>query len=115
VITADPGVGALSPSEVGLPCFEVVPDRDVTIVLQLRRCPVASMRAGVIGINEREIASPDMASPRFKADPYPLYARLRADHYAGAAALKSLPRRVLRLVASTIYCTICRSRCKRWR
>jgi cytochrome P450 PksS len=30
-------------------------------------------------MNEREIASPDLASPRFKADPYPFYARLRAE------------------------------------
>jgi cytochrome P450 len=37
------------------------------------------MRAGLIGMNEREIASPDLASPRFKADPYPFYARLRAE------------------------------------
>jgi cytochrome P450 len=33
----------------------------------------------LIGVNEREIASPDLASPRFKADPYPFYARLRAE------------------------------------
>src|SRR5215217_7002110 len=32
------------------------------------------MRAGLIVMNEREIAS-----PRFKADPYPFYARLRAE------------------------------------
>jgi cytochrome P450 len=37
------------------------------------------MRAGLIGMNEREIVSPDLASPRFKADPYPFYARLRAE------------------------------------
>jgi cytochrome P450 len=37
------------------------------------------MRAGLIGMNEREIASPDLASPRFKADPDPFYARLRAE------------------------------------
>jgi cytochrome P450 len=30
-------------------------------------------------MNELEIASPDLASPRFKADPYPFYARLRAE------------------------------------
>ena len=30
-------------------------------------------------MNEREIASPDLASPRFKADPDPFYARLRAE------------------------------------
>ena len=30
-------------------------------------------------MNEREIVSPDLASPRFKADPYPFYARLRAE------------------------------------
>ena len=30
-------------------------------------------------MNEREIASPDLASPWFKADPYPFYARLRAE------------------------------------
>jgi cytochrome P450 len=30
-------------------------------------------------MNERETASPDLASPRFKADPYPFYARLRAE------------------------------------
>ena len=30
-------------------------------------------------MNEREIASPDLASPRFKAEPYPFYARLRAE------------------------------------
>ena len=30
-------------------------------------------------MNEREIANPDLASPRFKADPYPFYARLRAE------------------------------------
>jgi cytochrome P450 len=30
-------------------------------------------------VNEREIASPDLASPRFKADPYPFYALLRAE------------------------------------
>ena len=30
-------------------------------------------------MKEREIASPDLASPRFKADPYPFYARLRAE------------------------------------
>src|SRR5215207_5066407 len=41
--------------------------------------PVASTRAGLIGMNERKLASPDLASPRFKADPYPFYARLRAE------------------------------------
>jgi cytochrome P450 len=30
-------------------------------------------------MNEREIAGPDLASPRFKADPYPFYALLRAE------------------------------------
>jgi cytochrome P450 len=30
-------------------------------------------------MNERKLASPDLASPRFKADPYPFYARLRAE------------------------------------
>jgi len=33
----------------------------------------------VISMNEVEIASPDLASPRFKADPHPFYARLRAE------------------------------------
>src|SRR5215212_3243040 len=37
------------------------------------------MRAGLIVMNEVEIASPDLASSRFKADPYPFYARLRAE------------------------------------
>jgi len=37
------------------------------------------MRAGVIGMNESEIASPDLAGPRFKADPHTFYARLRAE------------------------------------
>src|SRR5918996_3544163 len=37
------------------------------------------MRSGVIGMNEREIAGPDLAGPRFKADPHPFYARLRAE------------------------------------
>ena len=30
-------------------------------------------------MNEREIAGPDLAGPRFKADPYPFYALLRAE------------------------------------
>jgi cytochrome P450 len=30
-------------------------------------------------MNEREIAGPDLASPRFKADPYPFFALLRAE------------------------------------
>jgi hypothetical protein len=30
-------------------------------------------------MGESEIVSPDLASPRFKADPYPFYARLRAE------------------------------------
>jgi cytochrome P450 len=30
-------------------------------------------------MNEVEIAGPDLASPRFKADPHPFYARLRAE------------------------------------
>jgi cytochrome P450 len=30
-------------------------------------------------MNETEIASPDLASPRFKADPHPFYARLREE------------------------------------
>ena len=34
-------------------------------------------------MNEREIVSPDLASPRFKADPYPFYARLRAEAPCG--------------------------------
>jgi cytochrome P450 len=42
-------------------------------------CFSASMRAAVIGMTEREIASPDLASSRFKADPYPFYAHLRAE------------------------------------
>jgi len=33
----------------------------------------------MIGMNEREIANPDLASPLFKADPYPFYALLRAE------------------------------------
>src|SRR5215211_937046 len=37
------------------------------------------MRAGVSCMNEVEIASPDLASPRFKADPHPFYTRLRAE------------------------------------
>jgi cytochrome P450 len=36
------------------------------------------MLVGVIGMNETEIARPDLAGPRFKADPHPFYARLRA-------------------------------------
>src|SRR5215204_3288972 len=37
----------------------------------------ASIQPGVVGMNE--IVRPDLASPRFKANPYPFYARLRAE------------------------------------
>jgi cytochrome P450 len=37
----------------------------------------ASTLAGVVGVSE--IVAPDLASPRFNANPYPFYARLRAE------------------------------------
>jgi cytochrome P450 len=37
----------------------------------------ASIRVEVVGVHE--IVGPDLASPRFKANPYPFYARLRAE------------------------------------
>lgn len=37
------------------------------------------MHKSVNGAGSREIVAPDLASPRFKADPHPFYARLRAE------------------------------------
>src|SRR5215212_6466994 len=43
--------------------------------------PTVSVRQGETDMTQssNEIATPDLASPQFKADPYPFYARLRAD------------------------------------
>src|SRR5215207_9148438 len=37
------------------------------------------MSRSMNGIGSNKIFAPDLASPRFKADPYPFYARLRAE------------------------------------
>src|ERR687897_229665 len=37
------------------------------------------MSRSMNGIGSNTIVAPDLASPRFKADPYPFYARLRAE------------------------------------
>ena len=37
------------------------------------------MNSGVNEAGTSEIVAPDLASPAFKADPYPFYARLRAE------------------------------------
>src|SRR5215210_2081113 len=50
-------------------------------------------------MNERKLASPDLASPRFKADPYPFYARLRAEAPVWRTTLPTaMPRRTAWLV-----------------
>jgi hypothetical protein len=36
------------------------------------------------GIHSNKIVAPDLASPRFKADPYPFYTLLRAEAPCGA-------------------------------
>jgi hypothetical protein len=42
---------------------------------------------------KNEIVAPDLASPQFKANPYPFYARLRAEAPCGARRYPTSERR----------------------